>query len=260
MEIKTKLAKIKGKIEKERAKKAGGFSLSIKKEGAAQIVLVGLTNSGKSSIIQKFTNARPLVAEYEYTTKTPEIAIMDYNGIKIQLVEIPSLFPRFAESEKGPTYFAIARSADLITIILDGTRNCNEDLKAIEREFENASIKLKKIKSSEGLKCLIVVNKVLTNFKSEYPICWVDDFKEAAWRMLDLIYVYTKQPGKEKDYPPVALTKASSVEQLASIVHKDFVKKFKFARVWGKSVKHNGSNVSLSHTLSEGDAVEFHAK
>lgn len=262
LEIKTKISKLKEKQEKERAKKSSGFSLSIKKDGAAQVVLVGLTNSGKSSIIQKFTNAKPLVAEYEYTTKTPEIAIMDYNGIKIQLVEIPALFQGFAESEKGSTYFAIARSADLITIIIDGTRDCNEDIKIIEKEFEEGSIKLKKIKSKDqdSKKCLIVVNKVLTNFRSEYPICWVEDFKEAIWRMLDSLYVYTKQPGKEKDYPPVALQKGSSVEELAAVVHKDFVKKFKFARVWGKSVKHNGSNVSLSHMLSEGDVVEFHVR
>src|SRR3989344_5456387 len=172
---------------------------------------------------------------------------MDFHGVKLQLVELPSFFPGFSDGDKGPTYMSIARSADLIAIILDGTKNCLEDLKTIEEEFENSSVKLKKIKSQdkEARKVLIVVNKVLKNFKSEYPVCWVEDFKDAVWRMLDLIYVYTKQPGKEKEHPPVALPKGSNLEYLASAVHKDFVKKFKFARVWGKSAKHQGSNVSL---------------
>ncbi len=51
LEIKTKISKLREKVEKERSKKAGGFSLSIKKEGAAQVALVGLTNSGKSFIL-----------------------------------------------------------------------------------------------------------------------------------------------------------------------------------------------------------------
>ena len=262
LEIKTKISKLKEKQEKERAKKAGGFSLSIKKEGAAQIVLAGLTNSGKSTIIQRFTNAKPLIAEYEYTTKSPEIGIMDFNGIKLQLVELPAFFDGFYESEKGPTYFGIIRSADLIAIVLDGKRNCEQDLKQIENEFSKASIKLKKIKSADenAARCIVVVNKILTNFKCHYPVCWVDDFKDAIWRMLGLIYVYTKQPGKNKDYPPVALSNGGTVEDLASLVHKDFLKRFKFARVWGRSVRHSRSNVSISHKLDEGDVVEFHLK
>ncbi|KHO53443.1 MAG: hypothetical protein QT09_C0013G0020, partial [archaeon GW2011_AR18] len=86
-ELKTKISKLKSKQEKEKSAKRGGRSIAIKKEGAAQVTLVGLTNSGKSTIIQKFTNAKPQIAEYEFTTKTAEVAIMDYHGVKIQLVE-----------------------------------------------------------------------------------------------------------------------------------------------------------------------------
>lgn len=265
LEIKTKISKLKSKIEKERAKKSTGFSLAIKKEGAAQIVLVGLPNSGKSTILNKFTNTKVLVADYEFTTKMPEVGVMDYNGVKIQVIEIPAIFPGFVESEKGLSFLAIARSADLIVLIVDGTKECEKQVKIIEGEFMNNFVILRKIKQKhfEGYeikKCLIVVNKVIKNFKCEYPVCWVEDFKDASWNMLDLIYCYTKQPGKLKDYPPVAMKKRSTVKNLASFVHHDFVKKFKFARIWGKSVKHNGSNVGMEHELKEGDIVEFHLK
>src|SRR3989338_203042 len=265
LEIKTKISKLKTKIEKERAKKTGGFSIAIKKEGAAQIALIGIPNSGKTTILNKFANTKALVADYEFTTRMPEVGVMDYNGIKVQLVEIPAIFLGFNESNKGPSLLAIARSADLIVIIIDGTRDCEQQIKIIELEFSKNFVVLKKLKSNnregyETRKCLVIVSKILKNFKCEYPVSWFGDFKDAVWTMLDLIYVYTKQPGREKDFPPVALKKGSSVGDLARIVHHDFIDKFKFARVWGKSVKHNGSNVGLEHKLKEGDIVEFHVK
>ncbi|MBI2148868.1 50S ribosome-binding GTPase [Candidatus Woesearchaeota archaeon] len=264
LEIKQKISKLKEKVEKERSKKAGGFSLSIKKEGAAQVALVGLPNSGKSTILNKLTGAKVEIADYPFTTKMPEIGVMDYNGIKIQIVEIPAIFEGFIESDKGPSFLAIARSADLIVVVVDGTGNCEENLKIIEEEFSKAFVTLKKVKlqktEAEIKNCLVVVNKLMKNFKCPYPVCWIDDLKDAIWSMLDLVYVQTKTPGKKPDWPPVALTIGSTVRDLAEIVHKDFVKNFKYARIWGKSVKHDGSTVGFEHVLKEGDIVEIHTK
>ncbi len=259
-EIKNKLSKLRAKAEKERSKKGGSSGISIKKEGAAQVTVVGLTNSGKSTILKNLTNAKIEIAEYGYTTKNPEIGVMDYNGIKIQLIELPSLFEGFSYSEKCPSLMGVIRASDLVVIVLDGTRDCATDLEIIKKEFDNSSIKLRSIKDKDGMNCLFVVNKVLRNFKCKYRICWIDDLKEAIWGNLGLIYVYTKQPGKEKELPPVALKKGSTVQELASIVHKDFVKGFKYARVWGKSVKYFGLTVGLDHKLQENDIVEFHTK
>lgn len=260
LEIKTKISKLKEKAEKEKSKKGSSFSLSIKKEGAAQVTLVGLSNSGKSTILNRFTNAKPQIADYNYTTQLPEIGVLDYNGVNLQIVEIPPIFEGFSYSDKGPSFFAIVRSSDLVCIVLDGTKDCQADLKLIETEFERSSIKLKKIKSTDGLNCIVVVNKILSNFKCEYPVCWIDDFKDAIWRRLSMISVFTKQPGREKEWPPVALKGGSNVKNLADIVHKDFVKNFKYARIWGKSVKHHGMTVGVDHILKEGDIVEFHTK
>ena len=119
LEIKTKISKLREKAEKERAKKGGAFSLSIKKEGAAQVALIGLTNSGKSTILNKLTGAKVEIADYVYTTKLPEIGVMDYHGVKIQLIEIPPVFEGFMEGENGPSFMAIIRGADLVVIVLD---------------------------------------------------------------------------------------------------------------------------------------------
>jgi len=84
--------------------------------------------------------------------------------------------------------------------------------------------------------------------------------KNKIWSSLGLIYVFTKTPGKEKEYPPVALKKGSTIKDLAFEVHKDFVKKFDFAKVWGKSAKHPGMRGGLRHVLQSGDVVELHIK
>ena len=67
-------------------------------------------------------------------------------------------------------------------------------------------------------------------------------------------------PGKPKDFPPVALKNNASIHNLAEYVHKDFIKRFRFARIWGKSVKYDGATVGLDHKLKEGDVIEFHLK
>ena len=67
-------------------------------------------------------------------------------------------------------------------------------------------------------------------------------------------------PGKKYNYPPISLKKGSTIRDLASHVHKDFIKSFKFARVWGKSIKHQGSNAGIGHKLADDDIVEIHMK
>ena len=51
-----------------------------------------------------------------------------------------------------------------------------------------------------------------------------------------------------------------STDYRVSIGTNIFIKKFKFARVWGKSVKFNGAQVGLNHKLKDNDIVELHLK
>ena len=262
-EIKTKLSKLREKVSKEKEKKSG-YSFHIKKEGAAQVFIVGPTNTGKSTILKQLTNTKPTIAEYEYTTKKPEMGILDHFGVKVQLIEMPAIFDGFSDRGKGPTYFATMRNADLIVIILDGEKPLGKQLKLIETEFHKSFIHLDGKEDGKdkviGIKCLITINKKFKRPKTKYKICKPKDLAQRIWKELKLIYVYTKSPGKNKNFPPVALKKGSTVKQLASEVHKDFIKKFKFARIWGPSAKHKGANVGLDHKLKEEDVIELHLR
>ncbi|MEK6841454.1 MAG: GTPase [Nanoarchaeota archaeon] len=231
-EIKTKIARYKGLAEKEKKQKKGsGKSLSIKKEGAATICIVGKVNSGKSTLLKKLTNANVVIAPYPFTTKKPEIGILDYKGIKLQIVEIPAIIESFEYSEIGPSMLAIIRQSDLLIVIFKD----KSELKLIDKE-------------------LYGINIPRVYYYNQ------DNIKDLIWDNLNLIKVYTKQPGKKQDYPPIALKKASIVKDLAGYVHKDFLRKFDFARIWGKSVKFDGIKVGLEHKLEDEDVIEFHLK
>src|SRR3989338_9289658 len=80
------------KLRKESDKKGGGRRAGVKKEGDAQVCIIGLANTGKSTLLAKLTEAKPKIAQAPYTTTRPEVGMMDYKGIKVQLVEIPSTF------------------------------------------------------------------------------------------------------------------------------------------------------------------------
>ena len=104
------------RLKKETTTKATSKpKFSIKKEGAAQICIIGLTNSGKSSLLKALTNANPEIGDHPYTTKKPDIGMMKYGDVQLQLIEIPSTF----DSES----ISLLHTCDEIIILLDSTQN-----------------------------------------------------------------------------------------------------------------------------------------
>ncbi|VVB82259.1 GTPase Obg [uncultured archaeon] len=79
-QIKLRYKKLKEKIKKEKKSKKGGSKAGIKKEDM-QAVILGKTKSGKSSLISLLTNAKPEIADYEFTTKFPVVGILDYDSV-----------------------------------------------------------------------------------------------------------------------------------------------------------------------------------
>lgn len=235
MQLKQRLSKLKAQKEKS-SKKSGGKSINIKREGAARVVIVGVTNSGKSTLLTKLTNAHPEIAEYEFTTKEPEVGIMDYKGIKVQIIEIPAIIENFSYAKKGPEFLNLIKDSNLIILI---SRNQKEKDLVIKELWNNH-----------------ISNNIIYYENQD-----IEEMKELIWKNLRLVYVYTKMPGKNPDFPPVALPKGSLVEDLAQKVHKDFLKDFQFARILGKSSKFSqGQQVGLKHVLQDGDIVEIHTK
>ena|SRR3989344_2764971 len=232
--IKEKIKKYKDLVAKEKRTKKGSSFLSVKKEGAARVSIIGLTNTGKSTLLSQITNAKPIISEVEFTTKLPEKGMMDYHGIKIQIVELPAIIKKYNESKHGLFFISIMRESDLLVITL----NKKDEFELIKKELKDSDI-----------------NKRFIIYEGN-----PESLKKDIWNNLNLIKVYTKQPGKDKDNPPIAMNRSSTVKDLALEVHKDFLKKFDYARIWGKSAKHDGSRVGLNHILYDNDVVEIHTK
>lgn len=123
-QLKSTLAKLKKELERKKSARRGRVDpFSFKKEGAATVVLLGTANSGKSSLLRAVTNAKPEVSDYELTTTKPTPAMMFYEDVEIQLVELPAVITsQLEETPFSGRSLAAARSADLIALMLNGTK------------------------------------------------------------------------------------------------------------------------------------------
>ena len=261
------------------ARQADPFA--VKKEGAAQVVLVGLPNSGKSQILASVTNALPLIADYPFTTRVPLPGMMKFENIQIQLVDAPPLMDEYAESG----LFNLIRNADALAIILDLTEDCDTQIDLILEELDRRRLRIlrkgEEKKSEIGLfhkRAVFIGNKVdlkeaqencrdlLNKFSKIYPTLCISaqenlnlgPLKGEIFAILDTVRAYTKAPGKTADLEdPVILPKGSTVLDFASQIHKDFAQKLKFARIWGKQ-KYDGQMVHRDYVVQDGDIIELH--
>lgn len=242
------------KKKKERAK-SRGKKLGIKK-AEMQAVLLGFTNSGKSSLLKVLTNANPLIASYGFITQIPEIGILDYEGCSIQIIDLPPVGSENFDS-------GLVNTADTVLIVVE---KINE-IKDLEETFKKAA----------GKK-IIVFNKIdLYNEDSKRKIketlrskrynfsiisCktkeGLDELKEKIFKSFNKIRVYTKHPGKqEHDGKPIIMLPNSTIESAAERIFHGYSKNIKKIRIWGPSSKFPGQEVGLKHVLQDKDIVEF---
>lgn len=145
-QVKTKIAELKQEIITRRGRHGGGKSpWSVEREGAAQVMILGLTNTGKSSFLRSLTNAQVTVASYEYTTQHPIPGILQFQDIQIQLVEVPA--PRLARTgryEFQPEAIDLIHHCDGLIVLVDLTSDPHRQLELITKTLEEADISIQK--------------------------------------------------------------------------------------------------------------------
>ena len=108
------------------------------------------------------------------------------------------------------------------------------------------------------------LRKLVTQLKPDLCISaknneHLDELKDVVFRKLDLIRVCLKEPGKEADVKePMIMFRGCTIQDVCSKLHKEFVKKFKYSRVWGQSAKFPGQRLMLGHVLGDQDILELH--
>jgi len=249
--LRSRLSKLIKEGEAEKKRRRGQPAL-IKKTADALVSLVGLTNSGKSSLLSILTNANPKISEFPYTTTQPEQGVFNYGGCKIQVVEVPALRGIDFDSEN----LGILRISDLIVLVI----TTNEEIEKLLQEIKEANIQVTTLilhnKSDIIAKIPAKSELSVSSLKKEN----LQELKAKIFSKLNLIRIYTKEPGKKKSELPIILRKASKIETLAEKIHKSFLEKFNYALVWGKSVKFQGQRCGLDHDLQDQDVVEIYLK
>lgn len=282
--IKRRIAETKDEIvvQKKRGRKRGA-EYSVPKEGAGQIVLIGPPNSGKSSIIKCVTNATPEIADYPFTTQKPAPFMMAYENIKIQLVDMPPVSRDYFEGWIA----GVVRNAEACALVFDlSSDDLLEDWEVITTNFEQYRIRFvrtgarepsqdgwvkktavilaNKFDDSNAKDRLEILKEVCANSDLPITLCstltnqGMEEFRSHAYKMLKIIRVYTKPPGKKPlTNNPVVLPIGSTVSDFAKEIHKDFATKLKFARIYGRT-GFDGMMVNREFTLEDGDVVELH--
>lgn len=331
--LKAKLAKLKREQEEIKSRSSGSsVGFDIKRTGDATVVFIGLPSVGKSTLLNRLTGAKSAVAAFQFTTTTVVPGMMEHAGAKIQVLDLPGII-KGASTGKGlgKRVLAVAKSADLVLIILDVFQPYHEEI--IRTELANIGIRLDKKppnivieKTADGgisvsqqvpltkmsisllkdilrvygmnngrvliredidseqlidfisgnktyVQSLTIMNKIdlvnqgflnelQSNIKSKIiPISADSDInisalKDKIYEKLDFIRIYMRPKGGETDYDEPLITRSSStVLEICNKMHRDLRRDFRYALVWGKSVKFGGQRVGLHHTLQDEDVL-----
>ncbi|RLG70970.1 MAG: GTP-binding protein [Methanobacteriota archaeon] len=330
--LKAKLARLRDEREKRLAGKGSGRRFDVKRCGDSSVGIVGPPSVGKSTLLNRLTEANSEVGEYEFTTINVVPGVLRYKGARIQVLDLPGLIRGASTGRgRGREVLSVIRSCDLLLILLDVFQP--EQFGVIEEELYKAGIRLDQkppdvtIKKSKfgGVRLFSTVNlshldqSLVRTVLNEYGIhsaevlireditldqfidvvqdnrCYIpsivvlnktdlatpslveqaksrfnrrvvavsaergtnlEELKEAIYEKLGLIRVYLKPQGGDPDLrEPLVVKRDSTVLDVCKALHRDFVEGFRYAQVWGRSVRFSGQIVGPNHVLQDGDIV-----
>src|SRR5262249_35545396 len=254
---------VEGQIDQTRVRKrvVHRDSMAVRREGAAQIALVGPPNAGKSSLLQGLSNVQIKTGDYAFTTTRPVPALTRIGGVLVQLVEIPGLIEGAHEGRGGGRpLLGVLRGADAILCCEEAAGRLSE-LSAVMEEVAAAGI---------DAPAALVVTKSddardgdVERMRAAFPslaivaVSVLDDaslerLRDLIWRLTGLVRVYLRG-----DDDPVALHPPVTVGDVADSIHHELAARCKGAQVWGPSARFPGRRVGPQQVLAEGDAVEI---
>jgi len=261
-----------------------GSSLhNIQREGAGQAVLVGPPNSGKSSLLGSLSNAHPEIGEYPYSTVFPVPGMIAFQDASIQLIDLPPITGDYGD----PWIYDLIRQSDLCLLVFDGRnpQHFAKEIKEILSLLEERHILLVESKGrgpgpetggndNREIPGRIVLTKgdlsdhsglleesssfFTTVSTSTVTSHGLDELRKTVFAALNIVRIYTKLPGKPPDMKePYTLELGSTVIDAVKLVHREFVDKLGYVRIWG-SGKFDGQKAPSDHVLQDKDIIEIH--
>ncbi|NPD87813.1 MAG: GTP-binding protein [Asgard group archaeon] len=141
--LKAKVAKLRRKkLDSEIASRSvSGFGFDVKKAGDGTVVLIGFPSTGKSTLISNITSKESKVGAYAFTTTTAIPGILFHRGTQIQIIDLPGIIENASRGRgRGKEILAVARSADMILILLD-PYNVDSFYEKTLHELKNVAIR-----------------------------------------------------------------------------------------------------------------------
>jgi ribosome-interacting GTPase 1 len=281
-DLRRRLSKLNAEQQQQKRKGRRGPSYYIPKEEAPQVILIGSPNTGKSQIVAATTNAEPDVANYPFTTRAPSPAMMPYDDIYIQLVDVPPISPDHMDTWLPE----MVRNADAALLVADLSKDdCVDMVEFVRNALAEKGIRLSRVFDPSSTELprnvkptLVVANKLDAPKATEnlaflreilgrdfaiLPVSGttgqgLPEMKRALYKFLDVVRIYGKVPGKKADLEkPFIVKRGSTVIDVARLIHREFGDNLKFARVWG-SGKFDGQVVERDHVVEDGDILELH--
>jgi ribosome-interacting GTPase 1 len=278
-DLRRKLSKLKeAAAQKSKASVIDIFH--VPRTGSGQIALLGTPNSGKSTIVAALTNAKANVADFPFATNGPVPGMVRFEDVQIQLVDMPPITADYIMPGQVGTY----RHCDLIGIVIDLSGDAEEQLEVCLDFLEgrNLLIDPETLATDDGgnvpgkgVFCICTKTDIARPGAVEklkelckYPFefveisaesgAGVDELPGIFFRLLRIIRVYAKPPGKKPDMnEPFTLPAGSTVMDLAGSVHRQLAENLRFARIWGTGV-YDGQNAPRDHVLHDKDIIELH--
>jgi small GTP-binding protein len=240
-------------------------SIAVRREGAAQVALVGPPNGGKSSLLHALSHVRVKVGDYAFTTLRPVPALVRVGGVLLQLVEIPGLIQGAAEDRGGGrALLGVLREADAVVYCHD-VNTPARSLLEVRAEVASAGIELPALLAATKMDDAgDGALEILSRAVPDLPVVGVsilddvslDELKEAIWGLCGLVRVHLRHDG-EVGEEPLALEPGASVADVAAGIHRGLRSTFRAARVWGPSARFEGQQVGRDHLVRDGDVVEI---
>lgn len=220
--------------------------------------LIGAPNSGKSTLLNTLTGTSVKVADYPFTTFKPEIGMMPYKDINIQLVELPPTIK--GDYQINRNKYELLKNGRGLAIIIAS----ENDLEVTLDEISSSGIEiyppkeLGKRERKRNEKATIVVYRNIEPLDIGLPFIETeqhDKIKELLYDCLGIIRVYSYVRNKKVEQPFILDAFDASVENFAKKVDKNSWMRFKSARIWGKNVEYDGQLVGLDYKLADEDMI-----